>query len=211
MKDSAAPSRSNGRRTIAVLLFLAIAATAWLSLHLALRQVGGVSRHGNPLLDPGYQHSERLRVATARAAMDAVGMNSSDPDAPQYRADYHRQRMQIEADSQGLERWAANDPHHQGLLLEIRGSLAELTLSLDQVSGTGKSADSAAKTPLLPALSRAESALGNYSASLTEPSNFQTAPYIFSGPVVLWWLLLLLLLEAAAMVWVVYSTTALRT
>jgi|GEM_PF-4668162 len=208
MKDSAAPSRSNRGRTVAVLLFLAIAATAWLSLHLALRQVGVVSPR-DLFLNPGYQHSQRLKVATARAAMDAVGMNSSRPDAPQYRADYHRQRMQIQADAEGLERWAANDPHHQGLLLEIHGSLAELTMALDQVSGEGKSA-STPKLPLLPALSRAEAAFSNYSASLTEPANFQARPYMVSGPVVLWWLLLLLLIEAAAMVWLVFSTSGRR-
>ena len=195
---------SNTRRTLAVLLFLAIAVTAWLSLHEALRQVGGESRH-DAVFNPGFQHSERLKVAAARASMDVLGMNGAGSNAAEYRADYQRQRVQMQADSEGLERWAAHDARHQGLLMEIRASLAVLTIALDHASGTTAPTSGTANFPLLPALNRAESAFNNYSASLTEPHNLATRRYLFSGPVQLWWLLVLLMAEAAGLVWLVFS------
>jgi hypothetical protein len=117
----------------------------------------------------------------------------------------------------GLERWAPNDPRHQGLLKEIRISVAELNRALDQAQdraqartqthATGSAADSPpqAQISLPMALNRAENAFSNYAASLTEPANLQPPPYMFASPVVLWWFLVLLLIELAVLAWLVFS------
>lgn len=196
------------RRVEAVLLFLAIVATACMMLYQAQHSVNGASHH-DLIFNPGYQHAQRLRVATARAAMDVLGMAGADNQDPAatagYQTDYRLQRVQIHADSEGLERWGANDVHRRGLLLEIRASLVDLNAALDQAAGSSPSDSSLGKVPLLPALNRAESAFSNYAASLTEPAQLQTTHYLFASPVLLWWLLMLLLLEAAALTWVVLS------
>lgn len=121
----------------------------------------------NGALDLGFQHSQRLQVAAARAAVDALGMSTDQ--AGSYNADYRLQRMQIQADSEGLDRWAAHDVSRQGLLLEIRASLAALRVALDQTAGKAAGSEGPTHIPLLPALNRAESALSNYSASLSQP------------------------------------------
>lgn len=154
------------------------------------------------VFNPGYQHAERLKIACTRAAMDVVGISAGSGGGG-YRADYHLQRMQMLADSEGLDRWAEHDARREGLLLEIRASLAGLRIALDQTSGAATAAASPTEVPLLPALNRAESALSNYSASLTEPGNTQNTRYIFSAPVLLWWLLILLLTELAGLAWLV--------
>jgi hypothetical protein len=196
------------RRTLAVVLFLATAATAWMMLHEAQHSVSGAS-HQDLIFNPGYQHAQRLKVAAARAAMDVLGMAGADKQDPaateQYQTDYRLQRMQIQADSEGLDRWAAKDRRRQGLLLEIRASLVELKTALDQAAGTGSNDTSLGKVPLLPALNRAESAFSNYAASLTEPTQPDTTHYLFAGPVLLWWLLILLLVETAILTWIVVS------
>lgn len=195
------------RRVMAVLLFLAIAATAWMMLHEAQYSANGASQH-DLVFNPGYQHSQRLKVAAARAAMDVLGMAGADKQDPSatvnYQADYRLQKMQIQADSEGLERWGAHDSRRHGLLLEIQASLADLNAALDQATGSTASIGSPGKVPLLPALNRAERAFSNYAASLTEPAQLQRTRYLFAPPV-LWWLLILLLIEAAALVWVVFS------
>src|SRR6185437_5078662 len=97
------PDFSRTRRTIAALLLFALAITAWVWMHAAQHAVGGATHH-DVVFNPGYQHCQRLQVATARAAMDVLGttgINSSNI----YQADYHIQRMQIQADSEGLDRW----------------------------------------------------------------------------------------------------------
>ncbi len=195
--------RSNTSRTVAVLLFLAIAVTAWLLMHQAFRAVRGAS-HQDIVFNPGYQHSQRLEVAATRAAMDALAMSGTGQ--ADYRADYRLQRMQIQADSIGLKRWAAHDTRRQGLLREVRASLAALQMALDQTSGSTAPMPGAVSIPLLPALNRAQRALSDYSASLTEPTQQTRTHYMFAGPVLLWWLLILLLLEAAALAWLVFST-----
>lgn len=172
-------------------------------LHEGLRSFV-VASHDDVVFNPGYQHSERLKVAAARAAMDVLGMQGSSQTTG-YQADYHLQRMQIQADSEGLERWAPNDLHHQGLLMEIRASLADLTLALDQATGSAANLPGRAQIPLQVALNRAESALSNYSASLTEPTQLQTTHYLFTPPVLLWWLMVLLLVELAFLAWLVFS------
>ncbi len=199
---------SAARRTCSALLFLAIAATAWMMLHQAQHSVSGASQH-NVAFNLGYQHAQRLKVAAARAAMDVLGMAGADKQDPaataSYQTDYRLQRMQIQADSEGLERWGANDRRHQGLLLEIRASLVDLNAALDQAAGSSASSGGLGKVPLLPALNRAESAFSNYAASLTEPTQLQTTHYLFASPVLLWWLLILLLIESAALTWVVFA------
>jgi hypothetical protein len=196
------------RRVLAVLLFLAIAATAWMMLHQAQRSVNGATHH-DLVFNPGYQHSQRLKVAAARAAMDVLGMANPDKGDPNataaYQADYRLQRMQMQADSVGLERWGAHDSYRHGLLLEIRASLVDLNAALDRAAGPSASAGGLANIPLLPALNRAESAFSNYAASLTEPTQLQTTQYLFASPVLLWWLLILLLIELAALAWLVFS------
>ncbi|MGH9615158.1 MAG: hypothetical protein ACRD28_00345 [Acidobacteriaceae bacterium] len=199
---------SVARRVIAVLLFLAIAGTAWLLWHQALREVGSDSRH-NLTLNPGYQHSQRLKVAAARAAMDVLGMAGTEKqDAGSisgYQADYRLQKMQIQADSEGLERWCAQDGRRRGLLLEIRASLSVLNAALDQATGAPADASGLGKVPLLPALNRTERALSNYAASLTEPTRLQGTQNPVASPVELWWLLVLLLVELAVLAGVVFT------
>ena len=201
------------RRPLAVVLLLAIAATAWMMLHEAQHSVSGAS-HQDLIFDPGYQHAQRLKVAAARAAMDVLGMAGADKQDPgaieQYKTDYHLQRMQIQADSEGLERWGAKDRRRQGLLLEIRASLVELKSALDQATGASPGNSSLGKVPLLPALNRAESAFSNYAASLTEPTQPETTHYLLAAPVLLWWLLILLLVETAILTWMVVSARSAR-
>jgi hypothetical protein len=201
------------RRTLVVLLFLAIAATACMMLHEAQHSVSGASHH-DLIFDPGYQHAQRLKVASARAAMDVLGMSGADkldPEAvAQYQSDYRLQRIQIQADSEGLERWGAKDRRRQGLLLEIRASLVEFKTALDQAAGSPSDNNGLGKVPLLPALNRAESAFSNYAGSLTEPSQPQTMHYLLASPVLLWWLLILILIEAAILTWIALAGRPLR-
>jgi hypothetical protein len=124
-----------------------------------------------------------------------------------YQSDYRLQRTQIQADSLGLERWAAHDTHRQGLLLEIRASVARLVTAMDQATGSEPTNAAAPQIPLLPALNRVQTALTDYSASLTEPMR-QAAPgsrYLLTVPVVLWWLLILVLVELAILAWLVFA------
>lgn len=193
---------SKARATAIVVLLLAIAATGWWMMHKGMRSRAVGARH-DIVFNPGYQHCQRLKLATARAAMDVLGMSGAATTAAAYRTDYGLQRMQIQADSQGLDRWAAHDTFRQGLLLEIRASLADLQMALDQASGNVTVPPGAPNVPLLPALNRAERALSNYSASLTEPTRLYTRHLLFTGPVLLWWLLILLLVEVAILAWLV--------
>jgi len=196
-----------------VVLFLAIAATAWMMLHEAQHSANGAA-HQDLIFNPGYQHAERLKLAAARAAMDVLGMAGADKQDPtaieQYQTDYRLQRTQIRADSEGLDRWAEKDRRRQGLLLEIRASLVDLNAALDQATGSSASESSLGKVPLLPALNRAERAFSNYAASLTEPTRPDTTHYLLAAPVLLWWLLVLLLVEAAILTWLVVSATPAR-
>ncbi len=201
------------RRTLAVALFLAIAATAWMMLHEAQHSVSGASQQ-DLISDPGYQHAQRLKVAAARAAMDVLGMAAADKQDPgaieQYKTDYRLQRMQIQADSEGLERWGAKDRRRQGLLLEIRASLVEFKAALDQATGGSADPGNLGKVPLLPALNRAERGFSNYAASLTGPSQPKATHYLLAAPVLLWWLLILLLVEAAILAWVAFGASSPR-
>lgn len=182
-------------------------------LHQAQHSVTGAA-HQDLTFNPGYQHAQRLRVAAARAAMDVLGMAGADKQdsgaIEPYQTDYRLQRMQIQADSEGLDRWAAKDRRRQGLLLEIRASLVEFKTALDQAAGTAPANTNLGKVPLLPALNRAESAFSNYAASLAEPAQPDTTHYLFAGPVLLWWLLVLLLAESAILTWLVVSAAPAR-
>lgn len=181
-------------------------------MHEAQRSVVAAS-HDDVVFNPGYQHSQRLKVAAARAATDVLGMtgagNADAVAVASYEADYRLQKTQIQADSEGLERWAAHDSHRQGLLLEIRASVAELKVALDQAAGSAASSAGQVQVPLMAALNRAESAFSNYAASLTEPTQVQTTRYMFAAPVLVWWLLILLWIELAALAWLIFCAECL--
>lgn len=213
---------STTRRVFLAILLLAAAATAWWLLHAALPHVNATPP-SNIVLNPGYQHSQRLRVSTARAAMDALAIVNGGPDVHRYQMDYSIQRTQIQADSEGLERWSPEDPRHQGLLHSIRTSLAGLLTVLNQtpgVAGTGMHMPATAGAPkmemhspagatgnssgLLPALDQVQQALSNYSASLTESAHLPPSQSLLAGPLLLWWILVLLLVELGVMAWLIF-------
>lgn len=176
---------------------LALFVLAWTSLSVlkdSLNPATSPHHRQQIVSNPGYQHAQRLRVATARAAMDALGMSGTD--SASYQLDYRVQRMQMQADSQGLDRWATRDLQRQGLLLEIRASLGAFRVALDQKTGSAAVSASATAIPLLPALDRAQRALSNYSASLSEPS-IPTDVAQYKG----WPSIVLLLVEFALVLW----------
>jgi hypothetical protein len=190
------------RATLSALLLFALAATGWMLVSQGERYAARPPR--DTARNPGLQHAVRLQVAAARAAADALGIAGapSPGAATVFREDYQIQQRQIQADALGLDRWAEHDTRRQGLLLTIRDSLAELQLALQQASGSAAPQSAASAVPLLPALNRAETALSNYAASLSEPpAPAQT--FLFSGPPALWLLFLLLLAEIAALAWLV--------
>ncbi len=120
---------------------------------------------------PEFLHGERLQVAVAQAAMDALAA----PANAAYQADYRQQHQQIQADWIGLERLAANDPRRQSQLLEIRASLADLLLVLDSVSASTAPLTTSDQAHLQAALQRAQSALSNYAGSLEQEAAQVTA------------------------------------
>lgn len=154
--------------------------------------------------NPGLLHAVRLQVATARAAADALGIAGagSPAAAANFREDYQIQQRQIQADSLGLDRWAEHDARRQGLLLAIRDNLAVYDTAVRQTAGSSPTSAATPPVPLLPALNRAETALSNYAASLSEPPR-PARTFLFSGPPELWILFVLLLIEIAALAWLV--------
>ncbi|HET9088110.1 MAG TPA: hypothetical protein VFN53_11355 [Acidobacteriaceae bacterium] len=188
--------------TFAVLLFLALGATGWFMLYEGNGQLSSRPSTDNGALNLGFQHSLRLQIAAARAAADALGMKAGDP--ARYGQDYRMQLMQIQADSEGLDRWAAHDASRQGLLLEIRASLAGLRIALDQKTGSSANPASAVPIPLLPALSRAETALSNYSASVLQgqPTQRRDTPASEKRP---WLVMTVFLVELVALAWLFFS------
>ena len=181
------------RLTIYALAFAALMGTS-LSIIASLVSTRTQKAPQQIVSNPGYQHAQRLQVATARAAMDAMGMTGTNPT--QYQLDYRVQRMQMQADSQGLDRWATHDLQHQGLLLEIRASLAAFRVALDQATGSATVSAGVSSIPLLPALDRAQRALSNYSASLSGPS-IPTHAFRYKG----WTSFVLLLVEFSVVLW----------
>jgi hypothetical protein len=190
------------RATLSALLLFAIALTGWFMVDRAADYAGQPPR--DTARNPGFQHAMRLQVATARAAADALGIQaaSSAAAAAPFRADYQVQQLQIQADSLGLDRWAAQDTRRQGLLLTIRDNLAVYITALRQTDGSATAAAGAPATSLLPALDQVERALSNYAASLSQPAP-PSRTLLFSVPAGLWLLFLLLLLEVAALAWLV--------
>lgn len=190
------------RATLSALLLFAIALTGWLIVDRAASYATPAIR--DTARNPGFQHAMRLQVATARAAADALGMQaaSSPAAAASFRTDYRVQQLQIQADSLGLDRWAAQDTRRQGLLLAIRDNLAVFITALRQTDGSATAAAGAPATSLLPALDQVERALSNYAASLSEPAP-PARNVLFAVPAALWLLFLLLLLEVAALAWLV--------
>lgn len=204
---------SKARRIVLALLLLASAATAWWLLHAALPETSAAPQR-SLALNPGYQHTQRLMVSTARAALDAVAMSGGGADTDSYRMDYSMQKTQIQADSEGLERWAAHDPRHQGLLHAIQVSLHSFLAILDHPPSAtamapmhGDSAMSMQSAPVLIALDRVQQALSNYSASMVDPGYAPPAHLLFAGPMLLWWILLLLLLELAVIAWLIFPVS----
>jgi hypothetical protein len=148
---------------------------------------------------PLYLQSERIQVAAAQASMDALAMATMQ-SSTLYQQDYRQQRMQMQANWLGMERLAANDPHRQGLLMEIRASLAGLQQALDQTSAATLPPSPNDQARLMAALQRAQRALANYSGSLAQGAEKNTAPQDgstwYRG---VWASLLLLLLACAAL------------
>lgn len=196
------------RQSFAILLFLAIAVTGWFMLNEGAYQASQDPATANAALDLGYQHSQRLQIAAARATADALGMKTGE--AASYKADYRLQQMQIQADSEGLDRWAAHDARHQGLLQAIRASLAALRVALDQTAGTTASAASPIHIPLLPALSRAESDLSNYSASVLQAQPTRGSQILPKENLRRWPLGMLFLVELACLAWLFFSSFGAR-
>lgn len=145
---------------------------------------------------PAYLHSERMQIAAAQAAMDALGMASTQ-SRDVYQADYQTQRSAFQANWMGLERLAADDPMRQGLLKEVRSSRAVFLIVLDQMAVSTLPPSATEQSNLKASLDRVESAMANYSASLAQSAE-QTA----AQPVTLWfqsiWFSLILLLAACA-------------
>jgi hypothetical protein len=148
---------------------------------------------------PLYLQSERIQVAAAQASMDALAMATMQ-SSTLYQQDYRQQRMQMQANWLGMERLAANDPHRQGLLMEIRASLAGLQQALDQTAAATLPPSPNDQARLMAALQRAQRALANYSGSLAQGAEKNTAPQDgstwYRG---VWASLLLLLLACAAL------------
>ena len=157
---------------------------------------------------PQFLHVERMQVAAAQAALDALALSAAPSNLP-LQADYRSQRMQLRADWMGMEHLAERDPQRQGLLLEIRSSLADFLLALDQMAASTapSSANGSAhrndpthrndSAHLLLALRRVETALSNDSGSLE-----QSAARAAEQPATAWfrsiWISLLLLLLVCA-------------
>ena len=151
---------------------------------------------------PQFLHVERMQVAAAQAALDALALSAAPSNLP-LQADYRSQRMQLRADWMGMEHLAERDPQRQGLLLEIRSSLADFLLALDQMaastapSSANGSAHRNDPAHLLLALHRVETALSNDSGSLE-----QSAARAAEQPATAWfrsiWISLLLLLLVCA-------------
>ncbi|HEX4021389.1 MAG TPA: PAS domain S-box protein [Acidobacteriaceae bacterium] len=148
--------------------------------------------------NPAYLHSERMQVAAAQAAMDALAMATTQ-SSTLYQLDYRQQRMQLQANWMGLEQLAAQDSHRQALLLEIRASLAALLADLDRTTTSITPPTAQDQSRLLADLHRAQNAMADYSGSLaqgTEKSIMQPlAPWFDS----VWLSLILLLLAGAAL------------
>lgn len=199
----------SSRHTWSILLLLAITGTGLLLTHEASRIIGRTAR-SNVADNPGYQHSVRMQVAAARAALDALGIAHGE-DAAAYQADYRLQRMQLQADAEGLQRWVAHDTYRRGLTQEIRASMAAFILALDETVKPGTLPKtlpaSAPHAALLPALNRCEIALRNYWGSLSEPDSLSqsAAANARNGPALLWVLLGLLLIELAGLGLVIFS------
>jgi hypothetical protein len=187
------------------MLFLATAVTGWLILQGGGRNDTQSRSVPSATVDLGFQHSQRLQIAVARAAADVLGMSTAQSAG--YQADYHLQQMQIQADSEGLDRWAAHDIKRQGLLQEIRASLAAFRIALDQTSGAATTPIASLQIPLLPALNRAETALSNYSASLSQPNTSDNRASEDFGHMMLAGLFLA---ELAALAWLFFFDTPAR-
>ena len=123
--------------------------------------------------NPQFLHCERMQVAVARAAVDALALRTAPSDAA-LQADLLQQRRQMQADWMGMEQLAARDPQRHGLLLEIRASLADFFLALDQTAALPVSDSSSTlsstqdTTHLMQALQRVQRALSNDSGSLEQ-------------------------------------------
>ncbi len=134
--------------------------------------------------NPQWLHCEQMQVAAAEATMDASNIHGA-PSNAQFEAEYRHHRMQLQANWLGMEQMAAQDPEREGLLQEIRTSVANLFLAMDTVkaypvkaankaengaAGTGSDAAQIQETQLRDALQRTQTALGNYAGSLEQES-----------------------------------------
>ncbi len=154
---------------------------------------------------PQFLHSERMQVAAAQAALDALALAVA-PSNLQLQADYRSQRMQLRSDWMGMEHLAERDPQRQGLLLEIRSSLADFLLALDQMATSTAPVSANDSTHrndsahLLLALHRVETALSNDSGSLEQSAARSAAQPTTAWFRSVWISLVLLFLVCAALV-----------
>ncbi len=159
--------------------------------------------------NPQFLHCERMQGAVARAAADALALRTAPADAA-LQADLLQQRRQIQADWMGMEQLAAHDPQRQGLLLEIRASLADFFIALDQTAALPVSALASGlhstpglsstndATHLMLALQRVQRALSNDAGSLEQNAARTTATSATTWVRSAWISLLLLFLCCGA-------------
>jgi hypothetical protein len=205
--------RSRARAALFSFILILLAVSVAISLQKTVEQ-GRVWQTARLERSPQFLHVERMQVAAAQAALDALALSAAPSNLP-LQADYRSQRMQLRADWMGMEHLAERDPQRQGLLLEIRSSLADFLLALDQMAAStapSSANDSAHRNDpahLLLALRRVETALSNDSGSLE-----QSAARAAAQPTTAWfrsiWISLLLLLLVCAALMVVLECTRRR-
>ncbi len=183
--------RLRARAAIFAVIFLCLAT----SLVVSIQKITAQERVWSVTLqerNPQFLHCERMQVAVARAAADALALRTAPSDAA-LQADLLQQRRQMQADWMGMEQLAARDPQRHGLLLEIRASLADFFIALDQTAAlpvqdpahipsliprqpsTNNTTQTSDTTHLMLALQRVQRALSNDAGSLEQNAARTTA------------------------------------
>lgn len=143
------------------LLLIVLVAVAWQST-MEQQRLLQRERLGS---GPQLQYCARMETSAAQAAMDALAMALARPGTL-YQQDYRVQRMQLRANWLGMERLAGQDALRQGQLMEVRASVADLQLALDQMATATAPPSPNDQARCMAALQRAERALSNYAGGL---------------------------------------------